>query len=138
MSWRLRLLALYLRGMGVFDFLAVAVTLAPAEWLATAHRSAGLGEWPAAPIASYLARSASAMYALHGAIVFFVSFDVVKYAALIRFMAYAALVHGIVLVGIDRMQEMPAYWRWGEGPAFAATGLIALWLQRGDAEKNKR
>jgi hypothetical protein len=50
---------------------------------------------------------------------------------LIRFMALAALVHGAVIMGIDHAENLPALWRYGEGPAFAAAGVLVLWLQRG-------
>ena len=94
------------------------------------HKFVGLGTFPDGPIVGYLARSTSALYALHGAMVLFMSFDVARYARLIRFMAVAALVHGAVILGIDLAEGMPAPWRYGEGPAFAATGVAVLWLQR--------
>jgi hypothetical protein len=70
------------------------------------------------------------MYVLHGAIVVFISFDVVRYERLIRFMAFAALFHGAVMLGIDVAQQMPTFWQYAEGPGFAATGAIVLWCQR--------
>jgi hypothetical protein len=115
--------------MGCLDLLAFVAIVMPAEWLDAAHRWAGLGTMPTEPIVGYLARSASAMYALHGAIVVFISFDVVRYERLIRFMAWAALVHGVVMFGIDAAQQMPLYWRIAEGPCFIATGAVVLWLQ---------
>ena len=76
------------------------------------------------------ARSASAMYALHGLTVLFVSFDVLRYAQLIRFLAAVALVHGVIMFGIDLAEGMPWWWQSLEGPAIAATGLVVLALQR--------
>ena len=45
--------------------------------------------------------------------------------------------HGAVILGIDVAEGMPPLWRFGEGPAFAATGAIVLWLQfqRGARER---
>ena len=125
-----RTLALVLRGIGCLDLLALVAVAAPEHWLDIAHRSTGLGPLPHDPIVGYLARSASALYALHGAMVIFISFDVRRYDRLIRFMAWAALVHGAVMLGIDLAQHMPVIWRYGEGPSFAATGLVVLCLQR--------
>lgn len=117
-----------LRATGGLDLLAIVAVMMPLEWMDAAHRWASLGTIPREPIVGYLARSASAMYALHGAIVVFISFDVVRYERLIRFMAWAALVHGVVMFGIDAAQQMPLYWRYGEGPAFTLMGAVVLWL----------
>jgi hypothetical protein len=125
-----RRLALVLRGLGLLDLVALVVVVAPERWIDLAHHWAGLGAVPREPIVGYLARSASALYALHGALVVFISFDVSRYEKLIRFMAWAAVVHGAVILGIDFAQPMPAFWRYGEGPGFAATGLVVLGLQR--------
>lgn len=124
-----RALALVLRTLGCLDCLALLAVVVPRHWIETAHAWAGLGGFPREPIAGYLARSASALYALHGAMIVFVSFDVARYAPLIRFLALAALVHGTVMLGIDLAEPLPVWWRYGEGPAFAATGALVLWLQ---------
>lgn len=126
-----RRLAFVLRGLGCLDLLAFLAVVAPEDWIAAAHQWAGLGALPGEPIVGYLVRSSSTLYALHGAIVVFISFDVIRYERLIRFMAWAALVHGAIVLGIDLAQEMPAFWRYAEGPGFAATGLAVLALQRG-------
>jgi hypothetical protein len=123
-----RWLALVLRGMGCLDMLALLAVIMPRVWLDLAHRAAGLGALPEGPIVGYLARSASVLYALHGAIVVFISFDVARYERLIRFMGLAALVHGVIILGIDLAEQMPPLWRFAEGPAFSATGAIVLWL----------
>ncbi len=129
MSNRERKLAFVLRALGFLDLLAIFAVVIPSAWLSVAHAWAGLGPFPAEPIAEYLARSTSALYALHGAMVVFISFDVGRYERLIRFMALAALVHGAVILGIDVALQMPALWRYSEGPTFAATGVIVLWMQ---------
>ncbi|MBI3865469.1 MAG: hypothetical protein HY290_26640 [Planctomycetia bacterium] len=118
-----------LRILGGIDLLAFAAVVVPEAWIDAVHQLVGLGALPDGPIVGYLARSASAMYVLHGAIVVFISFDVVRYERLIRFMAYAALIHGAVVFAIDVAQQMPVFWRYGEGPCFAATGTVVLWLQ---------
>src|SRR5579872_6245403 len=125
-----RKLALVLRGFGCLDLVALLAVVVPERWIDMAHHWAGLGALPREPIVGYLARSASALYALHGAIVVFMSFDVMHYERLIRFMAWAAVLHGAIILGIDIALEMPVIWRYGEGTGFAATGLVVLALQR--------
>ena len=126
-----RHLSLLLRAIGCLDLVALLAVVMPRHAMEVIHQWAGLGPLPSAPIVGYLARSASALYALHGAIIVFVSFDVARYQRLIRFMALAALVHGAVILGIDLAEGLPPLWRYGEGPAFAASGVLVLWLQRG-------
>jgi hypothetical protein len=123
-------LVVTLRLFGVLDFLALFAVFLPQTWMSAAHAFLGLGTLPDAPIVGYLTRSTSALYALHGAMILFVSFDVQRYWRLITFLAVAALVHGAVMLGIDLAVGMPWYWTLFEGPAFAATGAIVLVLQR--------
>jgi hypothetical protein len=132
-----RKLALVLRALGCLDLLAILAVVMPQHWMEFAHSWSGLGTMPREPIVGYLARSGSALYALHGAMIVFISFDVARYERLIRFLALAALVHGAVILGIDVAERMPPLWRFGEGPAFAALGAIVLWLQsqRGARER---
>jgi hypothetical protein len=91
--------------------------------------SLGLDTLPPEPIVGYLARSASVMYALHGLTVMYVSFDVLHYFRLIRFLAVIAIFHGVIMLGIDIGEGLPRWWQCLEGPCFAATGVVVLWLQ---------
>jgi hypothetical protein len=125
-----RCLALALRILGTLDSLALVAALAPRPWIVVAHEWCGLGPLPDGPVVGYLFRSASLLYALHGAMIWFVAGDVVRYWPLIRFLAILAVIHGAILVGIDVAEALPGWWRWAEGPGFAATGAIVLWLQR--------
>ena len=123
-------LVVVLRILGVVDLLALLAVFLPLEWMARTHFRLGLGELPREPIVGYLTRSASALYALHGAMILFISFDTRRYDRLITFLAAAALVHGAVMLGIDLAVGMPAFWTLCEGPAFAATGALVLVIQR--------
>lgn len=125
-----RNVARLLRLFGLVDLCALFAVVVPHAWLSDAARAAGLAGLPADPVAGYLARSASLMYALHGATVFFISFDVRRYWPLIRCLALLAPVHGAIILGLDLAEGMPIWWTSLEGPAFAATGLFVLALQR--------
>lgn len=125
-----RTVARLLRLFGLVDLCALFAVVVPHVWLSDAARAAGLEGLPPDPVAGYLARSASLMYALHGATVLFISFDVRRYWPLIRCLALLAPVHGAIILGLDLAEGMPIWWTSLEGPAFAATGLFVLALQR--------
>jgi hypothetical protein len=125
-----RALAIVLRCIGCLDALALVAVVMPRQWMNVTAVSLGLDPLPPDAIVGYLARSASVMYALHGLTVFYVSFDVVRYWRLIRFLAILAVFHGVVMLGIDVAEGMPRWWQCVEGPCFAATGAVVLWLQR--------
>jgi hypothetical protein len=122
--------AVVLRFLGCLDLLALGAVLMPQRWMEAVAVRAGLEGLPPAPVVGYLARSASALYALHGAMILYVSCDVARHWGLIRFLAAAALVHGAVVFGIGAAEGMPLWWRLAEGPSFAATGAVVLLLQR--------
>jgi hypothetical protein len=125
-----RPLTLTLRILGTLDLLAVLAAMAPRPWIVLLHEWCGLGPLPDGQIVGYLYRSTSLLYALHGAMILFVAGDVARYARLIRFLALLAIVHGALLVAVDAIEQMPGWWRWAEGPGFAAIGVLVLWLQR--------
>ncbi|MSR58404.1 MAG: hypothetical protein EXS05_12120 [Planctomycetaceae bacterium] len=125
-----RQLAFALRCLGVLDLSALIVVALP-NWIFTDLISGlGLGDSPARSLDVYLAKTTSALYAVHGALIINLSYDVSRYWKLIRFLAFAALVHGLVILGIDSTLDLPAWWRYIEGPGFAATGALILWLQQ--------
>ena len=125
-----RPLALYLRFLGVVDLLALAAVAMPESSMAAVHQALGLGELPPAPLVGYLTRSASALYAVHGALLIYVSLDVPRYRPLIAFLAWAAIVHGGVLLAIDLAVAMPRWWMLLEGPVYIILAVIALALLR--------
>lgn len=116
-----------LRGLGLLDLMAIFAVIAPRSVIAQIHKLCGLGVLPEGPIVGYLVRSASFLYALHGALILFVSFDPARYAPLIRFMAWGAVLHGFAMFAIDLIEPMPFWWRCAEGLGFASTGVIVLW-----------
>ena len=124
-----RLLVIVLRVYGCVDLAALVAVVMPGEWMAAIHAAVGLGEFPEAPLVGYLTRSASALYALHGAMILFVSFDVDRYWPLITFLAIAAVIQGFVILAIDLAVGMPMPWTIIEVPSFIGTGAAVLAAQ---------
>lgn len=116
--------------MGCLDLCALAAAIVPLRWIAAAHSTVGLGPFPAEPIAEYLTRTGSLMYALHGMTIVYIARDVDRYWGLIRFLAVVAVAHGALIAAIDSRLALPFWWKLLEGPAFSATGAIVLFLQR--------
>ncbi len=129
-SSRGTLLRWSLRLFGSVDLLATLALVMPTSWMMSAHRLCGLGELPPSPLPVYLARSTSMLYAFHGALLWRLSFDVERWRSIIAFMAWGAIVMGMLLVLIDLRTGMPAWWLLVEGPAFTASGLWLLWAMR--------
>src|SRR6188768_960788 len=99
-----------LRILGVVDLLALIAVVMPLGWMSSINDLCGLAPLPDSRIVGYLARTTSALYALHGAMVLFIAGDVIRYRPLITFLAVAAVVHGGILLGIDLTTRMPLMW----------------------------
>jgi len=120
-----RTLAWLLRAIGALDLAALVAVFMPASWHDHFHAGAGLGSLPHLPVVLYLARSASALYAVYGALLLFLSFDVVRYLPVIRFLVRIALIHAAVLVGIDINAGLPPWWAAAEGAGYAGWAIAA-------------
>ena len=123
-----------LRLIGMIDLVAIFAVLAPRTWLASINVGLGLGEFPVAPIAGYLARSTSFWYVSYGLLLWFVSYDVGKYRALIACLAAMLIAQGAIMIGIDLVEGMPIWWTVTEGPCCAGFGIVLLALQRGSCD----
>ena len=123
-----RLLRAVLAVTGAGLLLAAVPIFFPAWLINYLHQQLGLGEFPDVAIAFYLARSTSLLYAVHGAMMFFVSFDLVRYWPLVRLFGFLHVALGLTMLGIDISAPMPLYWIIGEGMPVAATGVLVLWL----------
>ena len=130
---RSRYLIWMLRLIGMLDLVAIFAVLAPRTWLASINDESGLGEFPVAPIAGYLARSTSFWYVSYGLLLWFVSYDVGKYRALIACLAAMLIAQGAIMIGIDLAEGMPIWWTVTEGPCCAGFGIVLLALQRGQS-----
>ncbi|MBM4032430.1 MAG: hypothetical protein FJ291_11665 [Planctomycetes bacterium] len=124
-----RLLVLLLRAAGVVEALAIFPAVMPRSWMALIHELLGFGQFPQGPIAEYLARSVSALYAANGGLMLVVSSDVRRYAALVTYAAVAPMAVGLLLLVTDLSVGMPWWWTLGEGPVLIAFGALLLAVQ---------
>ena len=133
-----RLFKLFLRIVGSVAMLALIAAVMPYSWMNAIHQWLGLGQLPAEPIVGYLARSASAFYALLGALLWVVSFDLRRHRLILRFLGVAIIVFGIMLLIVDFVEGMPLWWRFWEGPINMAFGTIILILSNRLAREIRR
>ena len=126
-----RLLQWLLRFVGGIELCAIPFILVPMSWMAEVHASLlGLGPMPQAPIVEYMARTLSLLYAVHGAVVFRVSFDLVRFRPFVGFLGALHTAVGLCIIGIDLAAGLPWWWVLGEGPGIAVGGLLVLLLNR--------
>jgi hypothetical protein len=119
-----RILVWLLRASGAMTLTALGAVFMPNDWMNLIHQRLGMGELPHIPIVGYLTRSVSALYALHGALLIFVSLDVRRYLPVVRFLGVAGVVMGVLLFGLDRAVGMPVPWTNGEGPFVVAISVV--------------
>jgi len=123
-----RFLIIFLRVLGTTAFTAIIFVAAPYSWMDQIHRCLGMGQLPDTPVVGYLARSTSAFYAFHGALLWLISFDLRRYRQLLIFMAAMTIAMGLALFAIDWIEGLPLFWRLSEGPFDTAFGVVMLWL----------
>jgi hypothetical protein len=128
MAERDRFFKLFLRVIGTAALFALVAVVIPYSWMNAIHQRLGLGQLPAEPIVGYLARSTSAFYALLGALLWVVSFDLVRHRLILRFLGVAIIVFGGILLIVDFVEGMPLWWSLWEGPINMAFGTIILIL----------
>jgi hypothetical protein len=109
-------LLVLLRFGGLITLSAAVFVFVPFEWMQRIAVGLTLAEPAETPLNHYLTRSLSAMYAVHGALVFYLSFDVARYAPVARFAGAVGVAMGAMLLGIDLHAGMPTFWTAGEGP----------------------
>lgn len=122
-------LRLFLRISGTVCGLALGAVLMPRAWMETIHRALGLGPLPQGPMFEYLARSASALYASLGMLLWLLSGDVQRYRPLIRGYGLLLLFLAPLLLLIDLHVGQPLFWTLLEGPTILLLGLLTLTLQ---------
>jgi hypothetical protein len=126
-----RLPVLLLRVGAVVMLMALVAVVMPLHCMAWTHEWLGLGKFPDQPIAEYLARSLSGMYALLGAFCWIFAGDVCRYATCIRFTGIVMIAGGLALGFMDWRIGMPASWMMGELLVPPVYGVLLLMSLRG-------
>jgi hypothetical protein len=123
-----KVLVWLLRISGIILLTALVPVLMPFSWMQAIHRYLGMGELPTGPIMEYLTRSLSLFYAMHGALIFFVSLDLRRYLTFLKFLAVVSILFGMSMTVLDAAVGMPLYWIMFEGPLVIVLGALILWL----------
>ncbi|HPC96931.1 MAG TPA: hypothetical protein PLU87_18450 [Sedimentisphaerales bacterium] len=124
------LLTALLRVTGVVMLGGLVFVFCPFAWMQRIHAGIGLGELEYTALMSYLTRTLSAMYAVVGAILLFISLDIRRYLPLIRLLGIIALAGGVGVTVLDAMLHLPAFWTLLEGPLTIGLGVAVLMLSR--------
>ena len=121
-------LVVLLRAGAMLLLLALAPVFFPFAWMDAIHRWLGMGPLPQGPIVEYLTRSLSALYAMHAALLLYVSFDVRRNLGVIKCLAVLALVFGAGMLVLDAVIGMPLCWTVCEGPFVILVSAALLYL----------
>ena len=127
-----RLLKIILRLTAALMLLAVGAVFMPKSWMAATHEWLGLGAFPQAPIAEWLARTTSALYALVGGVMLVAASDVRRYARIITCLALATAGASAATV-VTSLGSMPLWWLLGDlvtAGGFAAIVLVLQYMAR--------
>ena len=103
-----KLLVLLLRLDALLLLTALVPSMMPFAWMQEIHQFLGMGELPEGPLIGYLTRSLSMLYAMHGAVIFFVSRDVRRFLPIVKFMVALGVFFGLWMTGLDIVVGMPA------------------------------
>ena len=124
-----RLLVYLLRGTGCVMLTAVAALLMPRDWMAAVHSWLGLGQFPEAAIAEYLARVTSGMYAIVGGALILMSRDVRRYEHLISYLAVSVAVLSVAVFCL-LLGKLPALFVGADLVTATGFAAVTLLLQR--------
>ena len=125
-----KLLKLLMLGFGICCSLAIIPLLMPTSWMAACHEWLGLGSFPGAPIAEYLARMTSGLCALLGVLGLLLATNVRRYAAIIRLLAISLATLEIINLLYGFSSGLPAWWIWSDAIGAGGFALAVIYLQQ--------
>lgn len=135
-----QMLVWLLRAAGIAMLCALVFVFCPFEWMAAIHRRIGLGELAYTSLLSYLIRTLSALYAILGAILLFMSRDPDRYRPLIGFLGVLAVLGGVGVTILDAVLHLPLFWTVAEGPLTILLGVALIVLivtRKGDPDQSR-
>jgi hypothetical protein len=121
-----KLLKLVLYAAGGACCLAVGPLFMPRAWMAWTHVQLGMGAFPDAPVAEYLARLTSGLYAFYGGLLLLLARDVRRHASII---AYQTVVIALLAVVGAIYGGMPWFWLAADVVSACGTCAVVLGLQ---------
>jgi hypothetical protein len=98
--------------------------------MAEMHQRLGLGTFARDRLTEYLTRSASACYAMHGAVLLVLASDVRRYRRFIDWMYTIHLLFALTVLGIDLYAGMPRWWTAAEVGTISAVAVTVLTVNR--------
>lgn len=120
-----------LRLVGGIELFAIPFLFIPFSWMNFVHENLmRLGPLTHAPVVEYMARTLTALYAFHGALIFRLSYDVTRFRPVVQFVGWLQVALGLAAFVIDLAAGLPFWWVAGEGPGIAAGGLAIVVLSR--------
>jgi len=125
-----KLLKLILVLCGIACILGLPGLYIPRSWMAASHEWLGMGPFPDGPLAEYLARLCSGLYAIYGGLVLVMASDVRRFAPLIT--AQALMILGLASSGFCLAwgTGVPAWWLIGDIVSVVCYCAVVLVLQR--------
>ena len=115
-----------LRLCGGVEIAALLAVCLPSDGMRAGYEWLRLGEMPEVALFGYLARSTSLLWAVHGAVVVFLTTDIDRYLPVVRFIGWLTLVMGAALIGVDVVERLPLWWTAIEGPVVLVMGGVFL------------
>ena len=120
-----KLLKLLLYGAGVTCALGAVALFMPREWMVLGCEFLGMEPFPSEPVAEYLARETSGMYAFYGVLLIVLAGDVRRYR---RAITLSALAIWLIATTMLFFGGMPTFWLWSDfgSAAFLCAGVLVL------------
>ncbi len=128
MSRAEKTLAALLRFWALILLSALVPVFMPYAWMDKIHRELVDRPLPDVPIVAYLTRSVSALYAYHGVLVLFLSFNVRRYLPVIKCLLVLSGTFGAGMMVLDPLVGLPWYWTLGEGLPVIAWAVLLYWF----------